>query len=557
MSDTEKDPKDPSSTSDAYDTMAPRWELMNALLGGTETMRAAGEKYMPRHERETSERHAERIKTAVLLNMVDQTLKTLVGKPFSVPLALSESIPEDVVAMLDDIDLQGNRLDIFAREWFREGMGKAFCHVLVEFPRKPEDVQTKEQERAANLRPYWVLVKPESLIYSRFVTINGAEVPVHVRMVETYTETDGFIDVVKQRIRVMEPGKVWFETPVEDKETGKIKWEKGEEFLTDMPMIPLVTFYANREGFMLGKPPLTDLAHLNVTHWQSSSDQRNILTVARFPILACSGSGAPDKDEDDIEIGPNKVLYVTDPSGKYYYVEHAGQAIEAGRKDLQDLEAQMAGYGAQFLKKRPGTETATAAAIDSAEATSDLQAMVQGFQDAVAQALYFTAQWLKQEPAHPWTVEVNTDWSEGEELPAKDAITALAEARDKKQISRKAYVQALIDFGVIPETYDPDEDAGQLAKEAWSNLTPQDLQQVLALQQGKLMAKSEARNVLRKANLPLLSDEAAAEEIDSQLDYGPGVVGATMVPPNLNQDQKQHVDQQQHAEQPQGGHPQQ
>lgn len=38
-----------------------------------------------------------------------------------------------------------------------------------------------------------------------------------------------------------------------------------------------------------GKPPLIELAHLNVKHWQSQSDQDNILHVIRVPILVRIG----------------------------------------------------------------------------------------------------------------------------------------------------------------------------------------------------------------------------------------------------------------------------
>src|SRR5690606_14578341 len=114
---------------------------------------------------------------------------------------------------------------------------------------------------------------------------------------------------------------------------------------------------------------------------------------SRFPILACSG--ASGEDSDPVVVGPNKVLYNPDPQGRFYYVEHTGQAIAAGRTDLQDLEQQMASYGAEFLKRRPGNQTATARALDSAEASSDLQAMVGLFEDAVAHALDITADWMR------------------------------------------------------------------------------------------------------------------------------------------------------------------
>lgn len=458
----EKDPKSPATTSGAYDLMFPRWRLIETLLGGTEAMREAGELYLPRHQEETDKGYQERLASAVLLNMVERTLDTLSGKPFSEPIRLNEDVPQVIKEIiLPDVDLQGNNLDVFARQWFREGLAKAFCHVLVDTPRPAprEDgkPRTLEDDRREGLRPYWVLIKPENLIFARAEVVNGVEVLQHLRIVEHYAEQDGFAEVYRRRIRVLEPGLVQLWEPAEKQ---KEEWVLVEEWETGLNYIPLVTFYASRQGFMLGKPPLLDLAHLNVAHWQSASDQRHILTVSRFPILACSG--ATGEDSDPVVVGPNKVLYNPDPAGRFYYVEHTGQAIAAGRADLQDLEEQMANYGAEFLKRRPGNQTATARALDSAEAVSSLSAMVGVFEDALAQALDITADWLRLGQGGG-TVELVKDYKLEE--TDTSGLQALQAARERRDISRKTYLNALRLRGVLPEDFDAEEDWEELMEE--------------------------------------------------------------------------------------------
>lgn len=530
----DKDPKDPSSTSAAYDVMLPRWNMVNTLLGGTEAMRAAGTAYLPQHKRETDDRYQERLRTSVLLNMTSKTLESLVGKPFQEPVKVSDDVPEAVQALLEDVDLQGNNLDVFCRCWFREALAKSFCHVLVDFPVKDESILTKEDERRAGLRPYWLLIKPECVIDARATMVNGVETLTHLRIAETYEEQVGFTTVVKQRIRVLEPGKAQLWEPTKEKGPGgKVVWSMVKEWPTGRPDIPLVTFYTNREALMLGKSPLEDLAHLNIAHWQGSSDQQHCMTVARFPILACSGSGNPeDGDDDEITVGPDQVLYSRNPNSKFYYVEHTGAALEAGRKELQDLEQQMANYGAQFLKERPGSETATAAAIDTAESTSELGAWVQVFRDAVAQALYYTAQWLNLGQEETGTVELCTDWGSGE--VSQPVLSTLQQARQEKDISRDTFVRALQEMGVLPEDFDPEEDWKLLQGEAYRLLTAQDLQQLLAQFQAKGIAFSEYRELLRKAGLASLTDEAAKNEIEaSGPSRSPGVAGGNPLPPGV------------------------
>jgi hypothetical protein len=459
----EKDPTDPSATSTAYDAMVSKWHIIQTLLDGTEAMRSAGETYLPRHEEETDERYEERRKTAVLFNFVEDTLKTLSAKPFSQPVQIGEDVPAVIKdKLLMDVDLQGNNLNVFAKDWFKVGMAKALAHVLIDFPKTQQkengQPRTLDDDRKEGLRPYWSLIQPERLIFARAEVINGVEVLQHVRILETYVEQKGFVEVEKTRIRVLEPGWVYLYVP--EKRAGKMVWVLEDQWPTGLLVVPLVTFYAHRTGFMQGKPPLLDLAHLNVTHWQSAADQRHILTVARFPILACSG--ASKDDSDPVIIGSNKVLYNPDPQGKFYYVEHAGQAIQSGRDDLKDIEARAATYGSEFLRDKPGGETATARALDSAESSSDLSAMAGMFEDAVAQALDLTAQWMKLAETGG-TVALIKDYSENDD---KTDLDALAAARKSRDISRKTYVEGLRVRGVLPDDFDADEDFEELQDEA-------------------------------------------------------------------------------------------
>lgn len=232
----------------------------------------------------------------------------------------------------------------------------------------------------------------------------------------------------------------------------------------DIDEIPLVTFYTVRDGFMVGKPPLTDLAHLNVAHWQSSSDQRNVLTVARFPILAASGTLGED-EEGKITVGPHSFLFMPDAQGKFYYVEHSGDAIEAGRNDLKDLEEQMANFGAEFMKKRPGNEGQTTRLLETSESLSSLQVWVIDFKDALENCLRLTAKWMGSDEETGGSVLLDSD-----DIGIGEADTAhldaLDKARTRKDISRKAYLEELKRRQVLSEEFDIDDDADELEDEA-------------------------------------------------------------------------------------------
>jgi hypothetical protein len=464
---------DPSTTSVAYNTMVPRFHKMETLLGGTEAMREAGTEYLPEHPEEQPKRYNERLAAATLLNITELTLDSLVGRPFSDPVKLNDDVPEQIVTVLDNVDLQGNNLDVFARQWFKEGLAKGFAHALIEFPRKPEVAvgeppRTLADDTKAGARPYWVFIKPENLIFAHTELINGVETVTHARILEETTVRVGFAEVWQTKIRVIEPGIQRIFLKVVDEKTDEVTWVLDEEFEFDLSFVPLVTFYAEKDGPFNAKPPLGDLGDLNIAHWQSCSDQRQILTVARFPMLAASGA---DQEQTKMVVGPFSWLSSPDAQGRFYYVEHSGKSIAAGRQDLLDLEEQMAHYGAEFLTKRPGRETATARALDSAEATSPLQDMTIRFMDAVNQALFITAQWLKLPDGG--TVEIATDF--GPENPDQSDMNVLKFTRNRNDISRKNYLRELKRRGILPDDFDIDEDQTFIEKEVLDGLSSLEL----------------------------------------------------------------------------------
>lgn len=455
-----------ATPSAAYQRMLPKWEMIDTLLGGTDAMRAAGAKYLPQYDAETNRAYQVRLERAVLLNMTEQTLDTLVGKPFREDVVLEEDVPEAVADLAPDIDLQGTNMQAFLRAWFREAWAKGFSHVLVEHPtpvavtdeQGVERQRTLEDDRKENLRPYWVHIKPESIIGGFTALVDGKETIIQLRIVEKTLEKNPdneFEELEKTRIRVLEPG-VWRLYKPSDR---KDEWDLEDEGISELKRIPLVTFYAGKKtGFMECKPPLIDLGHINVSHWQSGSDQRNVLTVARFPILAAAGVA----DGAKVEIGPNKFLTTEAPTGKWYYVEHTGAAIAAGAADLTALEDQMSTYGAEFMRKRPGNETATGRALDSAESSSYLASTVKDFQDCVELAMQYTADWMNIEDGGSISISDDVDVSEADATE----LDALNKARAARDISRRAYLTELKARGVLSDDFDIEDDAELLAEEA-------------------------------------------------------------------------------------------
>lgn len=314
------------------------------------------------------------------------------------------------------------------------------------------------------MRPYAQLIKPENVLFARAEIVDGKERYTHVRIREVETYLDGYQEAYKLIIKVWTPGHVQKFVWKEDKRRkNKGEWVLEDEWDTGLGYVPMVTFYTDREDICLGRPPLQDLANLNITHWQSSSDQRTTLSVSRFPILACSGAGLDENGEGtNFTIGPFKLLSTRAENGKYYYVEHNGGALEAGFKDLDTLDKQMADYGAEFLKSRPGDQTATEKALDAAESKAYLSAMAGEFEDAVAKVLDILADWYGL-GENGGTVDVVKDY--GTDELQQSSMDALTKARERKDISRTTLLTVLKRMKLLPEDFSFEVNDEELSNE--------------------------------------------------------------------------------------------
>lgn len=383
-------------------TRREEWALVDALLGGTRAMRAAGETYLPRWPEEEVAAYTARLASSTLYNAFAHTVKILSSKPFS-SAPTTVGFEGDRESWLSDADLQGVPLADFAKGLLRTGLCKGLAHVFVDYPRT-EPGATLADERAANLRPYLVEYKPEQVVSYTSERINGAQkltsliLSSHRFAIDPKQSTPGndVVVCVERRLRVErgvgDAGCLWelFEKWPTDED-----WKLVGDGLLTVKEIPFFTFYANREGVLQGRCPLIDLADLNASHWRSQSDQDNALHVARIPILF----GAGFSEGDTVVVGASSAVRTTDPNAKLAFVEHSGTAIEAGRASLQDLEARMAALGAELLLKRQtGDKTATEAALEGASATCDLSSMVEGLERTVNAALECMAEYASTQP---------------------------------------------------------------------------------------------------------------------------------------------------------------
>lgn len=376
------------------ESMWPDWCMIDALKGGTRWMRLAAQAYLPRFPQEEPDAYKARLASSFLYNGLAYTVESMAGLPFSEPLKLNDDIPGAIRAMLDDVDLEGRNMHVFAHDVFEAGLSYGLSYILVDYP-TTDGAATQADIQAMQARPFMVHIRPQQVLGWKAKRINGVMKLTEVRIWEIIEEQNGLLSSLPvTRVKVWRPDEweVWEPdtTPAGKK---KATWSMTDRGTNTLGKIPLVPFYAKRTGFMVARPPLLDVAHLNVEHWQSSSDQRNILHTARVPILAIIGGD----DGKDLAIGAASAVKL--PQGSdMKYVETAGHAISAGRQDLLDIEDRMRSLGAKMLQEgaKSGRMTATDASIANQKEQSILGNMAQNLEDALDQALQLMADWIKE-----------------------------------------------------------------------------------------------------------------------------------------------------------------
>lgn len=394
-----------ATPSAAVEKMLPDWELAQALLGGTRSMRDAGEKYLPKWPKEMQESYNARLNVSVLFPAYQRTISTLAAKPFSKAIVVGDDVPQAVQDVLQDVDMQGRNLDRFAADVMETIAGYGLSGILVDFPDATEvptteaGARTQAAEQQAGLRPYWVEIKPQQIVGWRAAFESGAWVFRMLRLMECVEEDAGDFGTTEvEQVRVLEPSK-WTTYRLQKTTAGE-EWLLHREGATTLSFVPFIPCYGRRDGFMASRAPLIELAHMNIAHWQSASDQQNILHVARVPLLVAKnvhdpmdvGTGAVTPWE--LSIGAGAAVRITGQDAELKYVEHGGQAIGAGVTDLASLEDRMRQAGAELLVVGQGQKTRIEAGADNEVATCALQRMTLAFEDALDVALDYTAQWL-------------------------------------------------------------------------------------------------------------------------------------------------------------------
>jgi hypothetical protein len=447
----------PFSKTRAVLDMTKAWEIMKAVTYGTEYLRQNSEAFLPLEPREDYDAYLSRVNRSVFSPYTQRLVRAATGLILRKPITvLGDPYWTDV--FVKDVDGCGSDLDEYARRLLICALTYGHSNTLVDFP-APTGARSLAEERNQNRRPYWIEVDPANIYGWRLDREVNYGKLIQVRIAEQAVVPEGdFGEKVFDQIRVIEPGqyKIYrkkettkdmytqdesfagnFDSPADEKDYDLV--ESGEFSLGE---IPLVTVYAGKTDTMTSKPPLLDIAYLNLAHFQRQADLIHSLHVASQPLLVMEGW---DDQTKDMAISVNYAM-ATQPGNKVYYVEPAASAFEAQAAEIQELQLQMATLGISTLSQQKFVaESADARRLDRVDTNSMLSMVSLDLEQKMQKAFNLSADYLGLEPPE---IKISRDF-DIDRLIGQD-ITALTSLFDQQVIDREEFRDILVQGEVLP-----------------------------------------------------------------------------------------------------------
>ena len=434
------------------------WEVMKAVTEGTDYLRTNSETFLPLEPREDYDAYLARVNRAVFSPFTQRLIRAATGLVLRKPITLTGD-PYWTEMFKMDVDGRKSDLDEYARRLLMCSLIYGQSHILVDYP-APSGAVSLAEERQQNRRPYWIEIDPNNLYGWRLDRESNYGNLIQVRLGEKAVLPDGqFGEKVFDQVRVIEPGsyRVFrkkeqieemydvsdgssvgrFEAGSSDKDYKQV--ESGEFSLGE---IPLVTIYSGKTDNLVSKPPLLDIAYLNIAHFQRQADLIHSLHVASQPMLVMEGY---DDQTKDLAISVNYAM-ATQPGNKIYYVEPASSAFEAQSAEIKELQMQMATLGISTLSQQKFVaESADARRLDRVDTNSMLAMVSMELEQKLQKAFNLSAEYVGIEPPE---VKISRDF-DIERLIGQD-ITALTTLFNENVIDREEFRDILVQGEVLP-----------------------------------------------------------------------------------------------------------
>lgn len=442
------DAENPFRLDHAVRQMMPAWATMNAVIQGTDYLRAQATQFLPTEPRERADAWFRRVERSCLAPYTARLIENAAGAVLRRPIQIDGIRYWSPFS--ENVDGIGSSINEFARRLLVSALTYGHSMVLVDYPM--EGSRNLLEQRLNARRPFFNHIPAPSINGWRQAGDLPSSPVTQIRIRERGRQYVGsYGEQQVDRIRLLEPGRYRTITAQPHYASNTLilpsnvapaqyKESPWEDF--GIPIMPVVPMYTNRRGLLRSAPLLTDIAYLNIAHYQRMADLLHALHIAAMPTLILEGW-----DGNETTSGVNYALAM-EPGNQAYYVKSDSGSFNAQSEALLLLEQQMSNLGVtKLLGQKFVAESADAKRIDQSQANSVL-AIISMELESCIQECYNLAAAYTGNSAPKITLDRDFQY---ERLLGQD-ISVLGDLVDRNLLTVPTYLKILRSGEIIPDT---------------------------------------------------------------------------------------------------------
>lgn len=404
---------------------------MRTVFQGDKAIKANAKTYVPKNKGVSDEDYNAIIQRSVFENFTEATAKGISGLIFAKEPTVS--VPASLEILKENIDMDDNKIVDLSQNIVNELMEVGRCGLLIDVPNIDTTGMTRPQTDALNIRAFMKLYKSETIINWRYESINSVNKLTLLVLHEVYEDwTDRFTAKLKDRYRVY--------SLVDNVCYVEVFEENDKTFVNTMDMkpvivkgstinyIPFIPLTYKDISIIPTKPPLMDIADINICHYGVSVERRDVVHFIGSPFVMGKGINTKDSQGNDlvIRLGSSVAQIFQEVNADMKIVETQGSGLVFTVDLLRDLKATAAALGARLLVDDAKAQISeNTMQMKTAGYRATIMQIANTASRAITQALKIITEWENQNPDEV-KLELNTDYN----LSQMDAqtITALVAA---------------------------------------------------------------------------------------------------------------------------------
>lgn len=441
-----------------------RWRLMRDVLEGEDVIKNESTLYLPTPSGMTEPEYNAYLARASFTGYTGRALDAmlgLVGKKTP-----TFDAPAEIKQLAYDITMTGVTLDSFSLNVLSENLAEGRAGILVDYPVTPEEPLVRVDIEQYGLRPYLSLYKAEDILDWRESRVGNRRILTFLKLRDYYEEPyDNFTYAtsIKERVRIFrlsDSGECLYEvydtskkanprgrkSTVELIDEGVI-YQKGEP-LRYLPFFPVGPM---ENSMSVQRPPLLDMAFLNIHHYQASADRNHAVHWADVPTPVIIGHiiGADGSSPDSIKLGPTSAINI-DSGGDIKFLEMIGHGITPTKELMAEYIEAMSTLGNKILAlDSRAAQAAETAAIHRSGEQAILATIANNTSIAITSAIRCMAEFLDIRNTEEISYKLPSNYLPGN-IDSQTMIALLgALTATPPKISQKEFFEAMVAGGVI------------------------------------------------------------------------------------------------------------